>query len=180
MQCFQKQRNGPWLRSTRGTELLVTREQRGSVEYHDFSRMAAVRVSKRRYCGKIAKIKQQEGSDLHVYGSANLVQTLVKHDLVDAFWLKIISGNAGRWKTIVCRGHDPGRIQGDGKHSHRERRHYRELRACRRSPNRKSINIRPGWLGLLILLVLRTSGCTQRSLKVGHPPGYVSSVPTFT
>jgi dihydrofolate reductase len=38
---------------------------------------------------KIAKIKQQEGPDLRVYGSANLVQTLLKHDLVDAFWLKI-------------------------------------------------------------------------------------------
>jgi dihydrofolate reductase len=34
---------------------------------------------------KITKIKQQEGPDLHVYGSANLVQTLLKHDLVDAF-----------------------------------------------------------------------------------------------
>jgi hypothetical protein len=31
--------------------------------------------------GKITKIKQQEGPDLHVYGSANLVQTLLKHDL---------------------------------------------------------------------------------------------------
>src|SRR5271167_3263787 len=30
---------------------------------------------------KISKIKQQEGPDLHVYGSANLVQTLMKHDL---------------------------------------------------------------------------------------------------
>src|ERR1700731_2316076 len=91
---------------------------------------------------KIAKIKQQEGPDLHVYGSANLVQTLIKHDLVDAFWLKIYPDNIGRWKTIVCRWHDPGGIQGDGKLSHLERRHYRELRACRRSPNRKSINIR--------------------------------------
>jgi dihydrofolate reductase len=36
---------------------------------------------------KITKIKQQEGPDLHVCGSANLVQTLLKHDLVDAFWL---------------------------------------------------------------------------------------------
>jgi dihydrofolate reductase len=39
---------------------------------------------------KIRKLKQQEGPDLHVYGSANLVQTLLKHDLVDAFWLKIM------------------------------------------------------------------------------------------
>ena len=34
---------------------------------------------------KIAKIKQQEGPDLLVYGSANLVQTLLKHGLVHAF-----------------------------------------------------------------------------------------------
>ena len=33
---------------------------------------------------KISKIKRQEGPDLHIYGSANLVQTLLKHDLVDA------------------------------------------------------------------------------------------------
>jgi hypothetical protein len=46
-------------------------------------------------------------------GSANLVQTLIKHDLVDAFLAE----------------------------------DYRELRACRRTPNRKSINIRPGGPG---------------------------------
>jgi dihydrofolate reductase len=38
---------------------------------------------------KVIKIKQQQGPDLHVYGSGNLVQTLIKHNLVDAFWLKI-------------------------------------------------------------------------------------------
>jgi hypothetical protein len=59
-------------------------------------------------------------------------------------------------ETIVCQWHDPGGIQGDGKHSHLERRHYRKLRACRRSPNRKSINIRPGGAGLLILRALPT------------------------
>jgi dihydrofolate reductase len=44
---------------------------------------------------KITKIKQQEGPDLYVYGSANLVQTLMKHDLIDAFWLMIISVTLG-------------------------------------------------------------------------------------
>jgi dihydrofolate reductase len=34
---------------------------------------------------KVGKLKQQQGPDLHVYGSANLVQTLMKHDLVDEF-----------------------------------------------------------------------------------------------
>ena len=34
-------------------------------------------------------LKQQPGPDLHMYGSANLLQTLLTHDLVDALWLKI-------------------------------------------------------------------------------------------
>jgi hypothetical protein len=89
---------------------------------------------------KITKIKQQEGPDLHVCGSANFVQTLLKHDLVDVL-ADDISDHVGRWKTIVCRWHDHGGVQGDGKHGHLERRDSRELRACRRSPNRKSINI---------------------------------------
>jgi dihydrofolate reductase len=38
---------------------------------------------------KIAKLKHQPGSDLHVWGSGNLIQTLLKHDLVDTFWLMI-------------------------------------------------------------------------------------------
>jgi hypothetical protein len=39
--------------------------------------------------------------------------------------------------------YDTGGIQGDGKRSHLERHHHRELRARRRSPNRKLINTRP-------------------------------------
>ncbi len=73
---------------------------------------------------KITKIKQQEGPDLHVYGSGNLVQTLMKHDLVDALWLKIFPVTLGAGKTIVCQWHDPGGFQSDGKHSHPEGRHY--------------------------------------------------------
>ena len=79
---------------------------------------------------KVAKIKQQPGPDLHVWGSGNLIQTLIKHDLVDAFWLMIYPITLGSWKTVVCRWHDPDGVQGDGKHSHPERRHCRELRAC--------------------------------------------------
>jgi dihydrofolate reductase len=94
---------------------------------------------------KISKIKQQEGPDLHVYGSANLVQTLLKHDLVDAFWLKIFPITLGSGKRLFADGTIPAAFQGDGKHNHLERRHYRQLRACRRSPNRKSINIRAVW-----------------------------------
>lgn len=41
--------------------------------------------------------------------------------------------------TPPSRRRHPGGLQGDGKHSHLKRRHYRELRARRRSPNWKSI-----------------------------------------
>jgi dihydrofolate reductase len=56
---------------------------------------------------KITKIKRQEGPDLHVYGSANLVQTLMKHDLVDAFWLKIIPITLGGGKRLFADGTNP-------------------------------------------------------------------------
>src|SRR5262245_66127452 len=47
---------------------------------------------------------QKEGPDLHVYGSANFVQALLKHDLVDAFWLKIfpITLGGGKRKNDVA------------------------------------------------------------------------------
>ncbi len=38
---------------------------------------------------QVAELKRQSGPDLHVYGSANLLQTLFAHDLVDALWLMI-------------------------------------------------------------------------------------------
>ena len=57
--------------------------------------------------GKITKLKQQEGPDLHVYGSANLIQMLMKHDLVDAFWLKIFPITLGGGKRLFAEGTIP-------------------------------------------------------------------------
>ncbi len=56
---------------------------------------------------KVTKLKQQPGPDLHVYGSANLVQTLMKHDLVDAFWLKIFPLTLGGGKRLFADGTIP-------------------------------------------------------------------------
>jgi dihydrofolate reductase len=56
---------------------------------------------------KITEIKQQEGPDLHVFGSANLVQTLMKHDLVDAFWLRIFPITLGSGKRLFAEGTIP-------------------------------------------------------------------------
>ena len=56
---------------------------------------------------KISKIKQQEGSDLHVWGSSNLIQTLIKHDLVDTFWLMIYPITLGNGKRLFAEGTIP-------------------------------------------------------------------------
>jgi dihydrofolate reductase len=56
---------------------------------------------------KVGKLKQQQGPDLHVYGSANLVQTLMKHDLVDEFCLKIYPLTLGSGKRLFVDGTIP-------------------------------------------------------------------------
>ncbi len=53
---------------------------------------------------KVAKIKQQEGPDLHVWGSGDLLQTLIKHDLVDTFWLMIYPVTLGEGKRLFAEG----------------------------------------------------------------------------
>lgn len=57
--------------------------------------------------GKVAKIKQQPGPDLHVWGSGNLLQTLIKHDLVDTFWLMIYPLTLGDGKRLFADGTIP-------------------------------------------------------------------------
>jgi dihydrofolate reductase len=56
---------------------------------------------------KVAKIKGQQGPDLHVWGSSNLIQTLIKHDLVDAFWLMIYPITLGGGKRLFANGTIP-------------------------------------------------------------------------
>ena len=53
---------------------------------------------------KVAKIKQQPGPDLNVWGSGDLLQTLIKHDLVDTFWLMIYPLTLGDGKRLFADG----------------------------------------------------------------------------
>ena len=53
---------------------------------------------------KVARIKQQPGPDLNVWGSGELLQTLIKHDLVDAFWLMIYPVTLGAGKRLFASG----------------------------------------------------------------------------
>jgi dihydrofolate reductase len=56
---------------------------------------------------KVTKIKQQPGPDLNVWGSGNLLQTLIKHDLVDVFWLMIYPITLGPGKRLFADGTIP-------------------------------------------------------------------------
>lgn len=56
---------------------------------------------------KIADIKRQPGPDIHVWGSANLLQTLIKNDLVDTFWLMIFPVTLGTGKKLFADGTIP-------------------------------------------------------------------------
>ena len=56
---------------------------------------------------KVAEIKQGQGPDLHVWGSGNLLQTLIQHDLVDAFWLMIYPITLGSGKRLFADGTIP-------------------------------------------------------------------------
>ena len=56
---------------------------------------------------KIRALKQQDGPELQVHGSGDLIQTLLKHDLVDEFWLKIFPVTLGPGKRLFAEGTMP-------------------------------------------------------------------------
>ena len=56
---------------------------------------------------EIKKLKQQDGPELQVHGSSNLIQTLLEHDLVDEFLLKIFPVTLGMGKRLFDKGTIP-------------------------------------------------------------------------
>ncbi len=55
----------------------------------------------------VRTLKRQPGPDLHVYGSGNLLQTLLKHDVVDALWLMIHPLTLGGGQRLFAEGTIP-------------------------------------------------------------------------
>ncbi len=53
---------------------------------------------------EITKLKQQDGQDMLVYGSATLVQTLMQHDLVDCYRLLVYPVVLGTGKRLFQAG----------------------------------------------------------------------------
>src|SRR5215216_4998815 len=53
---------------------------------------------------EIIKLKQQDGKDIVVHGSATLVQTLMQHDLVDRYRLLVYPVVVGKGKRLFKEG----------------------------------------------------------------------------
>lgn len=56
---------------------------------------------------EVKKLKDQDGPEIQVHGSGNLIQTLLKHDLVDELWLKIFPVTLGTGKKLFAGGAIP-------------------------------------------------------------------------
>jgi dihydrofolate reductase len=56
---------------------------------------------------KIKQLKKEDGPEIQVHGSGNLIQTLLKNDLVDEFWLKTFPIALGSGKRLFGEGTMP-------------------------------------------------------------------------
>jgi dihydrofolate reductase len=61
--------------------------------------------------GKIKNLKAEDGPELQVHGSGNLIQTLLKHELVDEFWLKTFPVTLGSGKRLFAEGTMPSGLR---------------------------------------------------------------------
>jgi len=56
---------------------------------------------------EVRKLKQEDGPELQVHGSADFIQTLLKNDLADELWLKIFPVTLGEGKRLFGEGTSP-------------------------------------------------------------------------
>ena len=56
---------------------------------------------------EVRRLKELDGPEIQVHGSGNLIQTLLSHDLVDEFWLKIFPVTLGSGKRLFAEGTIP-------------------------------------------------------------------------
>jgi len=68
-------------------------------------------VLKKNVASEIKKLKEQDGPEIQVHGSANLIQTLLKHDLVNELRLKIYPVTLGKGKRLFAEGTIPAGFQ---------------------------------------------------------------------
>lgn len=60
---------------------------------------------------KLKELKDSDGPMLQVHGSGNMIQTLLKNDLVDELWLKIFPVTLGNGKRLFAEGAMPAAFE---------------------------------------------------------------------
>jgi dihydrofolate reductase len=93
--AYWPQHEGDWPGVNKMTKYVLSRK----LTRHDWSNSVFFKNVE-----EIKKLKKQNGPDLQVHGSGNLIQTLLKHDLVDEFWFKIFPLTLGSGKRLFTDG----------------------------------------------------------------------------
>ena len=78
---------------------------------------------------KVKTLRDSDGIDLDVWGSADFVQSLLKHDLVDQLNLFIYPVVLGKGKKLFAAGLPSGQLQTHQTYRFRHWHIHRELRA---------------------------------------------------
>ena len=86
---------------------------------------------------EVEALKQQDGGEIQVTGSGDLIQTLLRHDLVDEFRLWTFPVVLGSGKRLFADGAAPASLRLLDARHHARRRHLRHLRARRRGRDRQ-------------------------------------------
>lgn len=97
---YWPQHEDAWPGVNEATKYIVSR----SLKKHEWNNSVFINNN---VVKELKKLKNQKGPDLHVYGSGNLIQTLLKNDLVDELWLKIFPIILGKGKRLFEDGAIP-------------------------------------------------------------------------
>ena len=84
----------------------------------------------------IAALKKEDGPELQVHGSGNLIQTLLRHNLVDQYRLWVFPARHRVGQAPVLGGHHPLRAEARRQQGLHHRSRDRHVRAGRRDRHR--------------------------------------------
>lgn len=84
----------------------------------------------------LRRLKKEDGPDLLIQGSGELIQTLLANGLIDEIRLMIFPLLLGKGKRLFDGGAMPGRLQARQVAGHDHRRHHGDLRTRRRDQGR--------------------------------------------
>lgn len=94
----QHQEEGPGI--NKATKYVAS----NTLSHHEWSKSVFLKGN---VADEVKQLKGQDGPDLQVHGSGNLIQTLLQHDLVDELWLKIFPVTLGKGKRLFASGTIP-------------------------------------------------------------------------